>query len=135
MGTRRPSDLPGDVDDLIGQVNSLERFNFLEARHLIGGAGEPAFANGWTNFGGGESVANFYKYRERVYLGGLVKSGTVGATMFTLPVGYRPGGNVRFAVISNGAFGYFSIDSAGAANLGVGSNVFVDLSPVNFQVG
>lgn len=132
-GSRRPSDLLGDDDDLAQRISALERNGFIEQRRLIGAVGQPAFSNSWTNYGGVEIVANFYKADGRVYLAGVVKSGTVGLTMFQLPAGYLPGGSVRFAVVSNGAFGYLSVDGSGNVSLASGSNVFVDLSPVHFQ--
>jgi hypothetical protein len=59
--------------------------------HLIGAAGEPAFQNSWTNYGGTWGPARFKKIGGEVILQGLVAGGTNGAVGFTLPAGYRPG--------------------------------------------
>lgn len=56
---------------------------------VIGAAGAPAFQNGWVSYGA-PFGAQFTKINGIVYMQGLVKNGTVAATIFTLPVGYRP---------------------------------------------
>jgi hypothetical protein len=62
-----------------------------EPWHLVGAAGEPAFANSWANNGGGQPVASFFRDPHGiVHLKGLVKNGTVAVAAFTLPAGYRP---------------------------------------------
>ena len=51
----------------------------------------PTLLNGWVNFGGTISTAAYYKDPLGiVHLKGTIKSGTMGAAAFTLPVGYRP---------------------------------------------
>ena len=56
-----------------------------EPFHTVGQAGEPPFESGWSNLGGGRSVAAFYKNsQDRVYLKGVL-SGTTSTTAFTLP--------------------------------------------------
>lgn len=62
-----------------------------EAPRSVGGAGEPAFQNGWVNAGATFNGAQFRKLADgRVELRGAIKSGTNNATAFTLPAGYRP---------------------------------------------
>jgi hypothetical protein len=66
----------------------------IEAWHEVGATGEPTFQNGWHNFGSPWSTAAFAKDSAGfVHLKGTVDGGTfgLGATIFTLPVGYRPG--------------------------------------------
>lgn len=68
----------------------------LEALHVIGAAGEPAFQNGWGNYAPATfGLAGFYKNNGRVYLRGLLSQTlgipTINSAMFTLPPGYRPG--------------------------------------------
>jgi hypothetical protein len=67
-----------------------------EQWHEVGAPGEPAFQHGWHNPPTeheaieSQSVA-FYKDREGVvHLRGSALSGTPGASIFQLPVGYRP---------------------------------------------
>ncbi len=101
--------------------------------HLVGAASEPTFANGWVNFNVAWPPAAFYRADGRVWLSGLVKSGTVGLSMFTLPVGYRPAFPESFAVTANTAFGELRIDTAGQVFLVAGSTAYVSLSGVSFR--
>ena len=63
------------------------------AWRYIGDAGQPAFQNGWTNYDGAtnhvqaswQHAASTGTISEVVHLGGLVKGGTIGQTIFTLP--------------------------------------------------
>lgn len=68
-----------------------------------------------------------------VCLDGLAKSGTVGAAMFTLPVGYRPNQTQRFCVISNDAIGKLVVGTDGTVTLTNGSNVYASLSGLMFN--
>lgn len=81
-----------------------------------------AFSNSWVNFG----VSNVAQYRKdhsgRVYVRGRIKSGTLGATAFTLPVGYRPTESVVVPDVSNAAFGYVTVASDGAVAVDGGVN-------------
>jgi hypothetical protein len=92
-----------------------KRTSALEAAEpvrKIGATGQPAFQGAWVNYdngltvpgGGTQRDAGFYRHLGHVYLFGVVKSGTGGTTVFTLPVGYRPtvGSRQFAAVASNG---------------------------------
>jgi hypothetical protein len=112
----------------------------VEAWHEIGVSGEPAFENSWVNFdAANEATAAFYKDALGiVHLKGVVKSGTVNARMFTLPDGYRPkvpsaSGKWRYPVISYGVLGVVRVGNDGDVTLNTGSNVYADLSPVQFR--
>lgn len=70
----------------------------------------PTLTSGWLDFGSTYQGAGYYKDRNgRVHISGLVKNGTTGtaATIFTLPVGYRPAADQRFA--QAGAGGTFAV--------------------------
>jgi hypothetical protein len=88
-GTASPSGGAGGV--LAGSYPNPS-FAEPEAWHEIGASGEPAFAGGWVNEAPGTSpTAAFYKDPfGNVHLKGLISSG-IDDTVFTLPVGYRPG--------------------------------------------
>lgn len=60
--------------------------------HYVGQPGEPAFQNGWVNYGptGGIGLTRFKKAAGIVHVQLGVKSGTVNTVYFTLPEGYRP---------------------------------------------
>ncbi len=70
-----------------------------EAWHLVGAAGQPAFQNGWTNFGGGFAPAGFYVDPIGIaHLKGVIAGGTADTLAFILPSGYRPPASLAFAV-------------------------------------
>jgi hypothetical protein len=109
----------------------LESELTVEAVHSVGATGEPAFQNGWANFD--TRVARFYKRGERVYLAGVVKSGTIGTAIFTLPVGYRPDLGSAFAIDSNGAFGVIDVLTNGNVQLTIGNNAYAFLDGLSFR--
>lgn len=89
----------------------------------------PTLLNSWVNFGAPTQNAGYTLHQGMVILRGTVKSGTVGSPIFTLPVGYRPSGNVGFAIVSNALFGYIIIESDGDVVLATGfSNLSVYLN-------
>lgn len=102
------------------------------AWNAIGATSQPAFANSWANYGGGFSTAAFRRRGGVVRLKGLVASGTVGQTIFTLPAGYRPAETRLFSTISNSAVGRVDINSAGAVSCQLGSNVWLSLDGIAF---
>ena len=70
-----------------------------EAFRNIGAAGQPAFTNAWTNFGGGRATAGFYIDKGSVvHLKGSITGGASGTSAYTLPVGYRPASDLLFPV-------------------------------------
>ena len=106
----------------------------LKADAAFPGWTAPTFQNSWTNFGGGYSNAGYYKDAfGRVYLRGLIKSGTIGAAAFTLPAGYRPPGDERFFVESNGGGSILVVDSSGSVSPSSGGNSYFSLAGVSFQ--
>jgi hypothetical protein len=125
--------LPRFINTNVNLSLTANQLPAVQARQLIGGAGQPAFQNSWVNFGGGDESANYYKDPwERVYVGGVVKSGTLGATIFTLPAGYRPQEAMIYAVVSNGALGVCVIFNDGTVQANAGSNVYFSLSGISF---
>jgi len=50
----------------------------------------PSFTNSWVNYGGSYTDARYIKINGTVYIEGLVKSGTVDTSIFTLSAGSRP---------------------------------------------
>lgn len=101
----------------------------VEDWHEVGTTGEPAFQNSWVNYGGADATAAFYKDPfGRVHMRGLVKSGTVPAVAFTLPVGYRPPKSEYFATVANSAFGALDVGSSGDIYIRTGSNVWFSIN-------
>lgn len=65
----------------------------------------PAFTNNWVNYGSGQATAAYMKDEMGfVTIKAFVKDGTIGTSVFTLPVGYRPGERMATGQVSNGAF-------------------------------
>jgi hypothetical protein len=68
----------------------------------VGSAGEPAFRNGWKNYGGAWSRAGFWKDASGVvHLQGTLTGKKAGKVAFQLPVGYRPAADI-FTVAAAG---------------------------------
>jgi hypothetical protein len=102
--------------------------------HSIGAAGEPTFQNSWVNFGGNYAAAAFRKDAFGwVHLKGVVKTGTIGATIFVLPAGYLRAEYVYKAVESNNLFGIIEIQgNTGNVVCQVGNNAHVSLDCISF---
>lgn len=74
----------------------------------------PTFTNSWVNYGAGYNNAGYYKDAFGwVTLRGLVKNGTDGASIFTLPVGYRPEATMLMPIASADHYGRLDINTAG----------------------
>jgi hypothetical protein len=88
-----------------GTLGAVPLANAIPAAqvHVVGGAGEPGFQSGTTNFGTESGLtlpgASFLKDQNNiVHLEGVVKKGSSGpipGTIFQLPAGFRPpSGNI-----------------------------------------
>jgi 3D (Asp-Asp-Asp) domain-containing protein len=96
----------------------------------------PTMGNSWVNFGSGLSTAAYWKdVMNIVHLNGCIKSGTLNATIFTLPTGYLPLGILEPTVQANSAAGTLYIRPSGSVELGSGSNVLVSLDSITFRAG
>lgn len=72
----------------------------VESWHFVGSAGEPAFQNGWSNFGESYMTARFKRLPDGlVVMAGLIKSGvtSVGTVFWTFPASYRPSAVIQFS--------------------------------------
>ncbi|MEO8687856.1 MAG: hypothetical protein ABI611_06520 [Solirubrobacteraceae bacterium] len=106
----------------------------------LGTTGNPAFENGWENFGPNlYDTAAFYKDPLGVvHLKGSVSGGVIGS-VFTLPVGYRPAKSQFFAVPANNAFGDVLVRGlsegaqAGKVQLNTGDTSFASLDGITFR--
>lgn len=110
----------------------------IERWREIGAGPEPAFENSWVNVAGGNETAAFAKDPFNfIHLKGVVKDGTVGSTIFTLPVPYRPALEEVFAVWSFASgtptLGRVNIRTGGAVFFDSGGVEFVSLSGINFK--
>lgn len=94
----------------------------------------PSFLNGWINYGAGYGEAKYYKDPHgRVYLMGLIKSGTLFTSAFQLPVGYRPLADKLYVVMTNDTWGQIRINSNGNVFMQNVSNIYVSLDQLHFR--
>lgn len=103
--------------------------------HIVGGTGESAFANSWTNFGGSFELAGYWKDPFGiVHLRGMVAGGAVNSNALTLPPGYRPAAEELFAVTSNNLFGQVGVLANGQViPFSPSTNTSVSLSGITFK--
>lgn len=128
----------GDVDyatQLLDLYDALAAatYDAVEALHVVGDMGEPAFENGWVNRASGENAVSFYKDPFGVvHLDGAVKDGTPDV-VFTLPVGYRPAGAMKFPGVTSGGIGIIKVDVGGTVSAQTVTS-FIYLSGITFRV-
>lgn len=92
------------------------------------------FANGWSNLAGGFALADYYKDRAGlVRLRGVITGGTIPATAFTLPVGFRPALIELFIGASGAATSRIDVQNDGQVIIRNGTNGFVSLSGICFR--
>lgn len=108
----------------------------LDKKHQIGTTGEPPFQNSWVNYGGGFDTCYFYKDNEqRVWLGGMIKGGSSGTVVFTLPGGYHPlGGQILFDGQSNSALARVDVLASGDVVVVTGNTAWVSLNGLSFRI-
>jgi hypothetical protein len=93
------------------------------------------FTNSWVNFGAVQT-AYYYRSGGRTYLGGRIKSGSIGSSAFTLLTDYRPHPDdapVNQPAVSNSLFGMCQVTTAGLVIPVVGSNIWFSLDGINFR--
>jgi hypothetical protein len=94
------------------------------------------FQNSWVAYGGGCTTPQYTKSADGlVSLHGLVANGTIGATIATLPVGYRPAARVLIHAVSTGLYGRLDIDTSGNIIAVSGTNNWYSLDGVTFFAG
>ncbi|MCP4712344.1 MAG: hypothetical protein GY869_27295 [Planctomycetes bacterium] len=127
--------LTGDVG--VGTSNPQARLHVANGETIL--EQEPwqatVFLNGWIDYGGGYNAAGYFKDSVGVvHLRGLVKSGSVGQVIFTLPVGYRPAGRAIHPVMTYlNVMGRVDITASGEVILIYGSNAWVSLENITFR--
>lgn len=135
----------GQQVELDQRLSLVER-SLPEPMHFVGDAATglgTTFLHSWVNNDNGLTVptagqrnAGFYKHEGRVYLSGVVRTGTVGQSVFTLPVGYRlQYSDAYYPVVSFGTIGFVIVDFTGQVVVGGGSNTYVFLEGIDFRVG
>lgn len=126
------------LGNIIRSIKNLETQLVLNKKQISAQPSwvAPTFTNSWVNFGGAYEVAGYgLDQRNFVILKGVVKTGTVGTPIFTLPAGFRPAARRIFSVVSsNGAeiVSRLDIEADGDVILVAGGNVFATLDGVSF---
>jgi len=97
----------------------------------------PALQNGWTNYGGENAAAGYFKDNNGiVYLRGSVKNdiSAPGTTIFILPEGYRPStsGRLMFPVAGDNQFSRIDIRANGEVIIMTGPASFLSLDGIHF---
>ena len=101
----------------------------------VGSAGAPPFEGSWVDSGDGDNdPAGYTIINNVVYLVGVVKSGVIGTTVFTLPIGYRPSKRKVLTCVSNGGLGVITILATGEVQVTVGNILGVSLDGIAFVV-
>jgi hypothetical protein len=91
--------------------------------------------NSWVTFGGTFPTPGYRKDANgRVYLRGVIKTGAVGTTAFTLPAGYRPPAKVGFSPLNSTAGAELDVNADGTVVPSGGSNTYVGLDGVSFFI-
>jgi hypothetical protein len=122
MSTLRVDTIANTTNDTT--VNSVE---IEDSGWLFLGVDTP-FGTSWVDYGSTYAGARYRKINNVVYIEGLVKNGTIGQSIFTLPVGYRPYGRIMFATVSNNLFGRLDILSDGTVMPQVGNSSYFSIS-------
>jgi hypothetical protein len=103
------------------------------------------YENSWTNYGGSYLGAEYRRVGDMVQLRGLIASGTLNSTAFTLPTGFRPPAPMIFDAATKGTVytsSRLSITTAGAVSVssveytgGTGNhNSWVSLDGIEFSL-
>lgn len=108
------------------QWNASLRDNLLFLKGDTGWTA-PTLVNSWANYGGGNANAGYRRVGDWVVVRGVVKDGTVPATIFTLPIGYRPDSTHIFASTGAAAYGTLSVESNGVVACVGGSNAYFSI--------
>lgn len=96
----------------------------------------PTLAGAWTNYGAPFGTPGYMKDALGfVHLKGLVKSGAVGSTIFTLPAGYRPAEQLIFAGLGDGAVVRVDVLANGVVQYGLGAatSTYTSLQNIYFK--
>ena len=115
--------LSGTENTLQKALDKLDDHTVVEGWTDVGsGGGAPAFVNSWVNYGTPFQVARFKVHQDVLSIQGLVKSGTLLTTIFTLPVGYRPNKYGLHSTVSASGAARIDVLPSGAVIMNTGSS-------------
>jgi hypothetical protein len=120
-------------------VNHTESVGDIYATLSVKAHGAISLVNNWVKYGAEYDDPTYTKTADGiVHLKGMVKSGNVGYSMATLPVGCRPNARRIFPVPCHGStssipmLGRFDVEASGIISLQTGNNGWVSLDGINF---
>ncbi|MCP1307783.1 hypothetical protein [Paenibacillus tyrfis] len=137
-----PSNMKSAVDTLAaGQSDMAARVGALEitrAQRVQPQWIKPTLLNGWVNYGDGAYTdAGYFKDEFGiVHIRGLVKNGQLNASIFMLPLGYRPARAMVIPVATDGngqlILGRLTIDFNGSVYHTLGGTGWFSLDGISF---
>lgn len=95
----------------------------------------PTMINGWVNYNAGVFNPCGY-FRDKfgvVHLRGLIMSGTVPSTVFTLPAGYRPPYRELYHMHATGGAGRLDVLATGEVYVSAGTASYIQLDGIQFR--
>lgn len=94
--------------------------------------------NSWANYSAADGTYNqagYYRFGGRVYLQGLIKSGSTGTTAFTLNSDFRPPKQLLFPILVYGNnLGYLQIETDGEVKPIVPNSTWLSLEGISFAL-
>jgi hypothetical protein len=146
---RKSARLAADLADALGQhdnselrkvaarLSDLEKIVFDQrdpVKPRVEAFIAPTLLNAWVNFGAPRNPAGYFKDLSGVvHLRGVVKNGTIGLAIFTLPAGYRPANKELIVTVSNGGHAVIEIDSSGNVIPSVGVTADFSMDNITFR--
>lgn len=129
IGVEQPSEkleVNGNI-----KINGGIKTNFITQEDWIA----PTLLNGWVYYGHVWNTAGYFKDSFGiVHLKGLIKNGSTGQPIFTLPAGYRPAQQELHAACTNSnTIGRIDIRANGEVIMESGSNVWISLDGITFR--
>lgn len=127
----------GDIDYKTngGSASFLKMGNLMYDEASVGGWTNASYLNGWVSANSAaQPDASYLKDSEGiVHIRGLVKSGTIGSTIFTLPSGMRPRKTIVRICNSGNNAGRVDIKSDGSVVATSGTNAWFSLDGILFN--
>lgn len=134
------SDLNSNFNGLADGSEILD--GVIEARHFrvgiwykVGSGNNPAYQNSWVSYDSGTYYGAYFMKDAQgfVHLRGLVKSGTLNTTIFTLPEGFRPAYRHIFPAQCNNQIERVDVEPDGEVKTYNDSNVYLSLNGIYFH--
>ena len=130
-GQATPKDLPNFARYVFRELERLaQEFYITSPQEWV----DVTFENSWVNFGGGFNDCQYRKVGNDVEIRGMVKDGTIPATIFTIPENFRPVNAYFFDAISGGSQGRIRIGDDGAVTIAAGSAAYISLDGIRFSL-